>query len=136
MLLLQTFEEELQCFEKYQCLYVPLCFAVSFWRFDVRHLQITGILLNQSYFLCPTCTIPHHLFGSPNAFRDTATHLGLSILGELPLVQGVSSGGDQGVPYALVMDKKTKMEDGVGGVEWKRSMESVASKVWTSLSSD
>jgi ATP-binding protein involved in chromosome partitioning len=100
------------------------------------HLQITGILLNQSYFICPTCTAPHHLFGSPDAFRETATHLGLSILGELPLVQGVSSGGDQGVPYALVMDDKTKMEDGVGGVEWKGSMERVASKVWTSLSSD
>jgi len=99
-------------------------------------VPITGILLNQSYFICPTCTAPHHLFGSPDAFRETATHLGLSILGELPLVQGVSSGGDQGVPYALVMDDKTKMEDGVGGVEWKGSMERVASKVWTSLSSD
>jgi ATP-binding protein involved in chromosome partitioning len=55
-------------------------------------------------------------------------------LGELPLVQGVSSGGDQGVPYALVVDEKTNLKDGAGGVEWKMTMESVASKVWSSLS--
>jgi len=99
-------------------------------------VPITGILLNQSYFLCPTCTTPHHLFGSPAAFRATAASLGVGVLGELPLVQGVSSGGDQGVPYALVVDDKMNAKDGAGGVEWKTTMESVASKVWTSLSSE
>lgn len=97
--------------------------------------QITGILLNQSYFLCPTCTTPHHLFGSPDAFRGIAARLGVDILGELPLVQGVSSGGDQGVPYALIVDKKTNEVDGMGGVAWKTTMENVAGKVWISLSS-
>jgi ATP-binding protein involved in chromosome partitioning len=60
----------------------------------------------------------------------------VTVLGELPLVQGVSSGGDQGIPYALVADEKTKAQDGAGGIEWKMTMDSVANKVWTSLSSD
>jgi len=99
-------------------------------------VPITGILLNQSYFLCPTCTTPHHLFGSPDAFRGIAAHLGVDILGELPLVPGVSSGGDHGVPYALIVDEKTNVKDGVGGVAWKTTMESVAGKVWSSLLSN
>jgi len=99
-------------------------------------VPITGILLNQSHFLCPTCTTPHHLFGSPDAFRGTAAHLGVDILGELPLLQGVSLSGDQGTPYALVVDEKTNAEDGAGGMEWKKTMESVAGKVWSSLSSN
>jgi len=98
-------------------------------------VPITGILLNQSYFLCPTCTTPHYLFGSPNLFRGTAAHLGVDVLGELPLVQGVSSGGDQGVPYALVAEEKRKVQDGAGGIEWRATMENVADKVWRSLSS-
>lgn len=94
-------------------------------------VPITGTLLNQSYFLCPTCSTPHHLFGSPEAFRSTAALLGVDVLGELPLVQGVSSGGDHGVPYALVVDETNK--DGVGGLEWKKTMDSVAGKVWNLL---
>lgn len=95
--------------------------------------QITGILLNQSYFLCPSCSTPHHLFGSPGQFRGTAARLGVDVLGELPLVPGVSSGGDQGVPYALVGDTEKQAQDGVGGADWKATMESVAGKVWSSL---
>jgi len=98
-------------------------------------VPITGILLNQSYFICPTCTLPHNLFGSPEAFRGTAAQLKLSVLGELPLVQGVSSGGDQGVPYALVVNEKMDTLDGAGGTEWKSTLESVASRVWSLLSS-
>jgi len=97
-------------------------------------VPITGILLNQSYFFCPTCTSPHYLFGSPDLFRGTARDLRVDILGELPLVQGVSSSGDQGVPYALVGGEKKVAEDGAGGVEWSTSMEQVAEKVWKSLS--
>jgi len=98
-------------------------------------VPITGILLNQSHFICSTCTVPHHLFGSPEAFRGTAAQLGLSVLGELPLVQGVSSGGDRGVPYALVVNEKMNTLDGTGGAEWKSTMENVASRVWSLLSS-
>jgi len=55
-------------------------------------------------------------------------------LGELPLVQCVSSGGDEGVPYALIAEEKRMAEDGAGGVEWKVTMENVADKIWRSFS--
>lgn len=58
----------------------------------------------------------------------------MDVLGELPLVQGVSSAGDQGVPYALAVDDKMNAQDGAGGAEWKRTMESVGGKVRNLLS--
>ncbi|KZP05751.1 P-loop containing nucleoside triphosphate hydrolase protein [Athelia psychrophila] len=94
-------------------------------------VPITGILLNQSHFMCPSCTTPHHLFGSPDKFRSTASQLGVDVLGELPLVPGVSAGGDEGTPYALA---PRAGHDGVGGVEWKATMDSVAASVWAELS--
>ncbi|KZP09184.1 P-loop containing nucleoside triphosphate hydrolase protein [Athelia psychrophila] len=94
-------------------------------------VPITGILLNQSHFMCPSCTTPHHLFGSPDKFRSTASQLGVDVLGELPLVPGVSAGGDEGTPYALA---PRAGHDGVGGVEWKATMDNVAARVWAELS--
>ena len=54
-------------------------------------------------------------------------------MGELPLVPGVSSGGDEGVPYALT--SRTE-KDGAGGAEWKATMDAVAARVWASLSNN
>ncbi|KAF7977554.1 hypothetical protein HWV62_3346 [Athelia sp. TMB] len=96
-------------------------------------VPITGILLNQSHFLCPSCTTPHHLFGSPDKFRSTAAQVGVDVLGELPLVPGVSSGGDEGVPYALT--SRTE-KDGAGGAEWRSTMDAIAARVWASLSNN
>jgi len=94
--------------------------------------QITGLLLNQSHFICPSCTTSHQLFGSPAGFRATADRLGIEILAELPLVPGVSATSDQGIPYALVMGD-TRKEDGVGGKLWNEAMAGVAENVWNSL---
>ena len=112
--------------------------------------QITGLLLNQSYFLCPSCATPHHVFGALDGFRDTAMRLGIDVLGELPLVRGVSASGDSGVPYALLSDRDDARKgggegegesastnggggDGRGGDEWKKTMDDVAAKVWNAL---
>ncbi|TCD66877.1 hypothetical protein EIP91_000775 [Steccherinum ochraceum] len=53
-------------------------------------VPITGLVLNTSYFKCPTCTTPHYIFGPPTSFRSTAARLGASVLGELPLVAGLA----------------------------------------------
>jgi ATP-binding protein involved in chromosome partitioning len=89
--------------------------------------QITGLLLNQAQFICPTCSTCHQLFGSSDSFHSTARRLGLKVLGELPVVPGVSGGGDTGIPFALIQDEE------VGGRKWKEAMREVAEKVWRAL---
>lgn len=95
-------------------------------------VPITGIVLNQSHFICPSCTAPHQLFGPPDAFRATAGRLGIEILAELPLVPQVSTKGDAGIPYSLVGDASQK-EAGQGANEWNGKMMEVAEKVWQSM---
>jgi len=114
-------------------------------------VPITGLLLNNAYYLCPTCSSsfkphdsnalpsqslhaqPQYLFGLPDHFRTTAERLGIPILAELPLVPGVSSAGDKGIPYGLVEKSKREAEDGRGGVEWIQNMSAVASRLWDSV---
>ncbi len=90
-------------------------------------VPITGIVLNQSHFICGNCDASHYLFGSPEGFRSAAERLGVDVLAELPLVPGVSIGGDSGVPYALKAG-----EDRQGKI-WNEAMMGVASKVQNSL---
>ena len=50
--------------------------------------------------------------------------MGAKVLGELPLVGGVSEASDRGIPYMLVGD---------GNPEWKDTMKNVAKDVWEAL---
>jgi len=93
-------------------------------------VPITGIVLNQSHFICPGCEARHHLYGPPEAFHATASRLGVDILAELPLVPGVSKGGDAGLPYGLLSSTKDGDQAGRGGKEWLEDMRLVAEKVW------
>ncbi|KAH9958670.1 ParA/MinD ATPase like-domain-containing protein [Lactifluus volemus] len=92
--------------------------------FQKLAVPVIGLVLNQSYFLCPTCNTPHHLFGSSDASKD----LGIKLLGELPLTPGVSTGGDAGLPYSLCSDT-----DGVSGHRWRDAMAGVAEQVWEAI---
>jgi len=95
-------------------------------------VPITGIILNESHFVCSSCNALHYLFGASDGFHAAANNLGLEILAELPLVPGVSTGGDAGVPYALVsQDQRTG--DGVGGAQWIEKMLDAAKRVWQVL---
>jgi len=96
-------------------------------------VPITGIVLNQSHFMCPGCEARHYLYGPPEAFRATAARLGVDVLGELPLVPGVSQGGDAGLPYGLLPSTQYGDQDGVGGKQWLTEMRQVAEKVWLSM---
>ncbi|RDB30696.1 Iron-sulfur protein IND1 [Hypsizygus marmoreus] len=95
-------------------------------------VPITGMILNESHFICSSCTTPHYLFGPPSAFRATAERLGIDILAELPLVPGVSAGGDSGIPYSLVSEERRK-DDGLGGSQWNAKMMDVADRVWKAV---
>lgn len=93
-------------------------------------VPIVGLLLNESHFICPSCSTPHQLFGSSESFLATASRLDVNILGELPLVSGVSTGGDRGVPYALI---KADIIPGGGREQWLEVMDDVAMSVWQSI---
>ena len=86
--------------------------------------------MNQSHFFCPSCDTPHELFGSPERFASVASQLGARVLGQLPLVPGVSASGDGGRPYALIGGGAT---EGKGAEMWKNEMEIIADAVWESL---
>ncbi|KAK0450435.1 P-loop containing nucleoside triphosphate hydrolase protein [Desarmillaria tabescens] len=92
-------------------------------------VPVTGLILNQSHFICGKCSTPHYLFGSPERFHEAAKQMEVDILAELPLVPGVSEGGDSGTPYTL----SGRNEDEAGGKAWNEAMRSVAEKVWAAL---
>ncbi|KAG1717894.1 P-loop containing nucleoside triphosphate hydrolase protein [Suillus lakei] len=88
-------------------------------------VPIAGLILNQASFLCPSCNTTHELFGpSTNASR-----LGIPLLVQLPLVGGVSWGGDRGIPYVLE-GKNGGGKDGRAGEMWRDAMSGAASKIW------
>ena len=87
-------------------------------------------MLNQSHFFCPQCDTPHELYGSAERFTYVASQLGAHVLGQLPLVPGVSTSGDGGRPYALVGGGAA---EGKGAEMWKSEMGAVADAVWDTL---
>lgn len=87
------------------------------------------MVLNQGYFIPPGSTTPFQLFGKVDSFQRVADRAGIPSLATLPLVPGVSTSGDQGVPYILW----NKQDDGVAGMQWLESMEDVAKQVWKVL---
>jgi ATP-binding protein involved in chromosome partitioning len=112
---------------------IPVCdFSVFLSRYLTRTaIKLTGMILNNAYYLCPTCThpSPQYIFGPPDSFQSTADALSLPVLAHLPLVPGVSSSGDRGVPYVLHASH-TPQADGSGGKEWYERVQDVANRVW------
>ncbi|XP_052169993.1 iron-sulfur protein required for NADH dehydrogenase, mitochondrial isoform X2 [Diospyros lotus] len=62
--------------------------------------QILGILENMSFFKCPHCGEPSHIFGKGGA-RRTADGMGLPFLGEIPLEEKIRSNSDEGTPMVI-----------------------------------
>lgn len=87
------------------------------------------MVLNQGYFFPPGSTTPFHPFGRADSFQRVADRAEIPVLAELPLVPGVSTSGDRGVPYSLW----NKKDDGMTGEQWLRSMENVANRVWEAM---
>jgi len=94
--------------------------------FQKLSIPIIGLVLNQSYFICPTCNTPHYLFGSSSPSKA----LRVKLLGELPLTPSVSMGGDAGLPYALSSGPET---NGAVGHQWQEVMSRITSQVWEAL---
>ncbi len=56
-----------------------------------------GVVENQSYFLCPTCSSRHHLFGTGGG-EKVAAHAGAPLLAQLALDPAVQRCSDTGTP--------------------------------------
>lgn len=110
-------------------IFVPVSIVYTvFWphpHCDRSHLQMVGLILNQASFLCPSCNTAHELFGT----SVNASRLGIPLLAQLPLVGGVSWGGDRGIPYVLE-GKNGGDKDGRAGEMWRDAMNEAASKIW------
>jgi ATP-binding protein involved in chromosome partitioning len=61
------------------------------------HLRVIGVIENMSYFLCPHCGERTSIFGEGGG-QEAAETLGVPLLGQIPLMPEVRSGGDTGVP--------------------------------------
>ncbi|KAJ3506389.1 hypothetical protein NLJ89_g6896 [Agrocybe chaxingu] len=99
-------------------------------------VPITGLILNQAYYLCSSCEThtPRYLFGKPDNFHKVTERLQVPVLGELPLVEGVSASADGGFPYVLNNIASVEKTDGSGGLAWRTNMAQVATHVASSLS--
>lgn len=67
--------------------------------------------------------------GKPDSFRRVASNLGIPILGELPLVEGVSSTSDKGTPYVLGDVTDIEKTNGEGGLIWREGITTIAKRV-------
>lgn len=63
-------------------------------------VSILGIVENMSYFLCPSCTARHEIFGHGGA-KQAATELGVPFLGGIPININIRISGDAGTPLAV-----------------------------------
>ncbi|KAL7172530.1 hypothetical protein ACSBR2_032087 [Camellia fascicularis] len=68
--------------------------------FSKVKVPILGLLENMSFFKCPHCGEPSHIFGKGGA-RKTADEMGLQFLGEIPLEVEIRSCSDEGVPVVI-----------------------------------
>ena len=66
--------------------------------------------------------------GKPDNFRNVASLLTVPVLGELPLVEGVSAASDAGRSYVLTPSATNEI-DGDGGLRWKIGMAEIAEEV-------
>ncbi len=78
--------------------------AVEMFQAPEIHIPILGFVENMAYFT--PAELPdnkYYIFGK-NGCRNLATRMGIPFLGEIPLVQSITEGGDAGEPVALRED--------------------------------
>jgi ATP-binding protein involved in chromosome partitioning len=75
--------------------------ALAMFRLDTLNVPVLGVVENMSYFT--PAELPdnkYYLFGKDGG-KKFAAEYELPLLGEIPLVQSVREGGDEGAPIAL-----------------------------------
>lgn len=72
----------------------------AFNMFEQVHIPILGIVENMSYFVCPSCSQRHDIFGAGGG-EVLAKHFNNNLLGQIPLSINVREGGDSGIPIVV-----------------------------------
>ncbi|THF94026.1 hypothetical protein TEA_020435 [Camellia sinensis var. sinensis] len=83
-----------------KCMSMGFLLAEKYAPIVWRGPMILGLLENMSFFKCPHCGEPSHIFGKGGA-RKTADEMGLQFLGEIPLEVEIRSCSDEGVPVVI-----------------------------------
>jgi len=71
--------------------------------------------------------------GKSDNFHKVAQRLEIPVLGELPLVEGVSASADRGSSYLLNNLATVEAADGAGGLAWRSNIAQAAEQVAASL---
>lgn len=66
------------------------------------NIPLIGLIENMSSVVCPSCSENIKVFG--NNTVTFAEKIGVNILGSFPLNDGISRGGDKGIPVVLNTD--------------------------------
>jgi len=64
--------------------------------FKQVNVPLFGVVENMSYYLCPHCGEREEIFGHGGVKKT-----GLEVLGEIPIVEEIRTGGDEGKPIVL-----------------------------------
>jgi ATP-binding protein involved in chromosome partitioning len=64
------------------------------------HLKVLGVVENMSYFVCPSCSERHAIFGEGGG-QLAADTLGAPLLGRVPIMTQLREGGDEGRPIVV-----------------------------------
>ncbi|MSV26226.1 MAG: chromosome partitioning protein, partial [Nitrosarchaeum sp.] len=68
--------------------------------FTKLNVPILGVVENMSYFICPSCTEKHYIFGQGGA-KKISEEFKIPFLGEIPLNSGIMAGSDLGKPIII-----------------------------------
>jgi ATP-binding protein involved in chromosome partitioning len=64
------------------------------------NLRPIGVVENMSWFVCPHCGEREEIFGEGGG-RAAAEHLGVPLMGQVPLMPAMREGGDTGMPIVV-----------------------------------
>jgi ATP-binding protein involved in chromosome partitioning len=67
---------------------------------EQTNLKLAGVIENMSYYVCPSCSERHHIFGEGGG-QKLATSLGTKLLGQIPIDVRLREGSDTGVPLVV-----------------------------------
>eukprot|EP01121_Diplochlamys_sp_Union-15-3_P019321 TRINITY_DN725_c0_g1_i4.p1 TRINITY_DN725_c0_g1~~TRINITY_DN725_c0_g1_i4.p1 ORF type:complete len:146 (+),score=21.47 TRINITY_DN725_c0_g1_i4:262-699(+) len=68
--------------------------------FQKVSVPILGLIENMSFFVCPKCSTISEVFGRHGA-KETASHLNVPFLGEIPLDMDIRKTTDEGKPIVI-----------------------------------
>ena len=81
--------------------------GVELFRNEAINIPVLGFVENMAYFT--PAELPqnkYYIFGNGGC-RRLASEMGIPLLGEIPLVQSIAEGGDNGTPVALWTPEST-----------------------------